>query len=59
MINKENLISCIQRAKKITLVVPSSGEFPNHQFIECELNDFVLHIDGTLELWENSSGYEI
>ena len=58
---RESLINCLKTAKIIKLIVPidNGKEFPNHDFIEVNADDFVYSSKtGILELWQNP-GYEI
>ncbi len=52
---KERLLALIEQSSNIKLYI--AGD--NGESLGGELNDMVLKEDGTLELWDNSPGYEI
>ena len=58
-LTKHDLIRVVQKADKFKLVIAQSSPTDTQEsIITAELNDFVLHDNGVLELWHNT-GYEI
>lgn len=57
-ISKERLIELIQKSTKIELNVDWGGTEMDDVY-HGELDDAVLHMDGTLELWHNPNNREI